>query len=116
MPSRAGPCSAVTGRAKAFVEQVIARYLSRNDDRYTHLANVQSYNLSANLADCWPGEENPRERHHFEAGLAAAERCVALRTQLKKDNISMARAHWMAGAHQLALRRFGDAEESFRTA
>lgn len=49
-------------------------------------------------------------------GLAAAERCIALRVELKKDAISLSRAYWMAGAHHLALHQCDVAAERFTTA
>ena len=45
-------------------------------NRLTDAANAFSYNLSADLAECWPGDDSPRLLHHFEAGLAAAQDCL----------------------------------------
>jgi len=66
-------------------------------------ANKLSYNLSADLAACWPGDEAPRERHHFETGLRAAYDCVVWRQELGKPPDRRAMAHWAAGVHQLSL-------------
>ena len=66
-------------------------------------ANKLSYNLSADLADCWPGDLAPRERRHFEAGLRAAYDCVVWREELGKPPDRRAMAHWAAGMHQLSL-------------
>ena len=107
-----------------FADKVIHRYLSKAEaapdqeaaDKFTQFANVNSYNLSANLAECWPGEEPGYESRHFQAGLAAARRCVALRTKLNKGDTALCHAHWIVGAHLLALRQFRAAEEAFTTA
>ena len=66
-------------------------------------ANKLSYNLAADLAACWPGDETPRERHHFESGLRAAYDCVVWRQELNKPPDRRAMAHWVAGMHQLSL-------------
>ncbi|MFQ5654890.1 MAG: hypothetical protein ACE5GW_09190, partial [Planctomycetota bacterium] len=73
----------------------------------TDFANVLSYNLSADLADCWPGDELPREPRHFEAGRRAAEDCLRWRRRLEKGPIPFAIAHWALGIHQISL---GDRE------
>ena len=66
-------------------------------------ANRLSYNLSADLAECWPGDEAPRERRHFESGLRAAYDCIVWRQELGKPPERRAMAHWAAGMHQLSL-------------
>jgi hypothetical protein len=66
-------------------------------------ANRLSYNLSADLAESWPGDEAPRERRHFEAGLRAAYDCIVWRQELGKPPERRAMAHWVAGMHQLSL-------------
>lgn len=66
-------------------------------------ANVLAFNLSAELAECWPGDERPRERHHFETGLALAEDCIRWRRQLGKPPERRALAYWAAGMHHLSL-------------
>ncbi len=66
-------------------------------------ANVMAFNLSAELAECWPGDERPRERHHLETGLALAEDCIRWRRQLGKPPERRALAYWAAGMHHLSL-------------
>jgi hypothetical protein len=79
-------------------------------------ANRLSYNLSADLAECWPGDEAPRERHHFEAGLRAAYDCVVWRQELGKPPDRRAMAHWAAGMHQLSLGNLVEALCAFEAA
>lgn len=67
------------------------------------MANRLSYNLAADLAACWPGDEARRERRHFEAGLRAAYDCIVWRQELDKPPDRRAMAHWVAGVHQLSL-------------
>jgi len=79
-------------------------------------ANRLSYNLAADLADCWPGDEAPRERRHFEAGLRAAYDCVVWRQELGKPPERRAMAHWAAGMHQLSLQNLVEALCAFEAA
>ncbi|MEM7246827.1 MAG: hypothetical protein AAF533_15855 [Acidobacteriota bacterium] len=81
--------------------------------RFIDLANVMSYNLSADLADCWPGDEIPRTREHFEQGLASAERCLEWRRELGKGPGPFSMAWWAKGIHELSLGRADDALASF---
>jgi hypothetical protein len=66
-------------------------------------ANVFSYNLSADLAECWPGDTLTRYPRHFERGLSAALQCLEWRYFLEKLNYPFFLAHWAAGMHQLSL-------------
>jgi len=84
--------------------------------KLTEFANILSYNLSADLAECWPGDENPRERRHFEAGLRAAEDCVRWRRELGKPPERRAMAYWAVGMHQLSLGNSYEALGAFETA
>jgi len=79
-------------------------------------ANRLSYNLAADLADCWPGDEAHRERRHFEAGLRAAYDCVVWRQELGKPPDRRAMAHWAAGMHQLSLGNVVEALCAFEAA
>jgi len=79
----------------------------------TDYANMMAYNLSANLAECWPGDEEPRERRHFEKGLQLARRCVAWREELKKGPGPFSMAHWACGMHALSLGDPAAAREDF---
>jgi hypothetical protein len=83
-------------------------------DKRTDYANMMSYNLSANLAECWPGDEEPRERRHFEKGLELAKRCVAWRTELGKGPGPFSMAHWACGMHALSLGDAAAAREDFQ--
>ncbi|MBD3370910.1 hypothetical protein GF402_11195 [Candidatus Fermentibacteria bacterium] len=72
-------------------------------------ANIMSYNLSADLADCWPGDTLVRYRRHFERGLSAALQCVEWRIELEKGPYPLYSAYWAAGMHQLSLGRYQQA-------
>jgi tetratricopeptide (TPR) repeat protein len=76
-------------------------------------ANVMSYNLSADLAECWPGDTLPRDRRHFEAGLKAADDCIRWREELGKGPGPFAMAYWAKGMHQLSLGDVDGAVENF---
>jgi tetratricopeptide (TPR) repeat protein len=76
-------------------------------------ANVLAYNLSADLAECWPGDETPREKKHFEKGLELAERCIEWRAELKKGPGPLSMAYWARAMHKLSLGRKAEAEADF---
>jgi len=79
----------------------------------TDTANVISYNLSADLADCWPDDHLRRERRHFELGLKAAQDCIRWRLELDKGPGPFAIAYWAQGMHELSLEDPHAAEDSF---
>jgi tetratricopeptide (TPR) repeat protein len=79
-------------------------------------ANVMSYNLSADLAECWPGDTLPRAKRHFEAGLKAAEDCIRWREELGKGPFPFALAYWARGMHQFSLGDVAGATASFKEA
>jgi hypothetical protein len=79
-------------------------------------ANVMSYNLTADLAECWPGDDAPREHRHFEAGLLAADNCIRWRNELGKTSDKKSMAEWAQGMHRMSLRDFTGAIASFNAA
>jgi len=79
-------------------------------------ANRLSYNLAADLAECWPGDDTLRERRHFEAGLRAAYDCILWRQELGKPPDRRAMAHWVAGMHHLSLGNLVEAVFGFEAA
>lgn len=66
-------------------------------------ANIISFNLAADLADCWPGDDMARAHHHFERGERAGEDCVRWRRELDKPASSLQLGWWALGIHQLHL-------------
>lgn len=83
--------------------------------RRVDFANVLSYSLAAALADCWEGDDAPRERRHFEAGVRAAEDCVRWRDELGKGPGPKSMATWALGMHRLSLGDLTGSRESFST-
>lgn len=71
------------------------------------------YNLCAELCDCWPGDDRPREPRHHEAGLACAERCTAGRARFGELKHSRSMNAWARGAHLRPLGRLDDALTAF---
>ena len=96
------------------LRQAEAATSAEDSARLIDFANVLSYNLSADLAECWPGDTLPRERRHFEAGLKAAEDCIRWREELGKGPGPFATAYWAKGMHQLSLGDAGGASENFK--
>ena len=96
------------GTKQAAAETDPAEAAKRKD-----FVNVISYNLAADLAECWPDDLTPRAKRHFETGLAAAQQAMRLRDELGKPAAARAMAWWACGAHQLSLGRTADAAASF---
>jgi hypothetical protein len=82
----------------------------------TDFANRMAYNLSADLAECWPEDTTPREPRHFEAGLRAAEDSVRWRRELGKPADRRAMGYWAVGMHQLSLGNLHESLGAFDTA
>lgn len=104
--------------ARVGIDDCLAQAEAEEDDelakRRTDVANIISYNLAADLADCWPEDGLSRERRHFEAGLAAALDCVRWREELDKPPFPRSIAWWVRGMHELSLGQLGDAVSSFQ--
>ncbi len=84
---------------------------------YTFLSsNHTLFNLSTDMAECWPMENYQKTPQQFLIGLEAAKECVKLRSVLQKDALSISMAYWAVGVHQLSLKRTEEATESFQTA
>lgn len=68
-------------------------------------ANRLTYNLSADLAECWPDDDQPRTLAHVELGRDLAAQCLAYRRQLNRGPRPFAIAHWVHGMHLLSIHR-----------
>jgi len=78
--------------------------------RALHMLN---FNLAADLADCWPGDELPRERRHFERGLKAGNALLSPVFEGAVLPHVLANDHWVRGMHQLSLGDAAGARESW---
>lgn len=96
---------------EASISEALA--IADGDEALIEHANVLSYNLSANLADCWDDAVEPRTNEHFQAGIAAANRCLELRKKLKKPPVAMAMAFFILGVHEYSLQHYADAEKAW---
>lgn len=96
------------------LRQAEAATSAEDSAKLVDFANVLSYNLSADLAECWPGDTLPREKRHFDAGLKAAEDCIRWREELGKGSGPFAMAYWAKGMHQLSLGDVDGAVENFK--
>jgi len=109
---------ALTALGRAATGEILAQAEAAEDDasraKAIDLANVITYNLSADLADCWPGEGPlPRGEARFTEGLRAAEACIRWREELGKGPGPRSMAWWAKGMHQLSLGRIEGAVTSF---
>ncbi len=75
------------------------------DERTGYLAVLAelTFNFAADVADCWPGDDAPREHRHFQRGMEVAEQSVGLREELDKPDSSKHLGWWAFGYHQLRL-------------
>ena len=96
---------------EASISEALA--IADGDEALIEHANVLSYNLSANLADCWDDAVEPRTIEHFQAGIVAANRCLELRKKLKKPPAAMAMAFFTLGVHEYSLQHYADAEKAW---
>jgi hypothetical protein len=89
----------------AGINELLAQARSTGDEEIRQQringAHIISYNLAADLADCWPGDEEPRTKEHFERGLKAAEDCLGWCAPTVISGLSM--DWWVRGMHQLSL-------------
>jgi len=92
---------------------VEALAIANEDEALIEYANVTSYNLAANLADCWSDAEEPRSDKHFEAGVFSAKRCLDLRKKLNKPPASFAMAYFVLGVHEYSLNHYSKSEEAW---
>ena len=92
-----------------FMRQADAETEKEERNKRIDGANVISFNLAADLADCWPGDDFPREQRHFERGLRAGAECLMWREMLGKPAGPFSMAFWVHGMHALSL---GDAEQA----
>ncbi len=86
------------------IDQTRAAQEASDYETVTHRrrgCHIISYNLAADLADCWPGDEDPRTRAHFERGEEAAHACLGWVEAENLDARSM--DLWVLGMHQLSL-------------
>ncbi len=76
-----------------------------------HAAHIVSFNLAAELADCWPGDDLPRTNAHHTRGTQAAVDCL-LWSEVAGVAMPISNDYWVRGIHQLAL---GDAQAAIRS-
>lgn len=102
----------------AGIEEIVRQAEEADDDetrrKRLNAAHILSYNLTADLADCWPGDDDLRTKAHFERGLKAAEDCLSWCPEDQYPGLSM--DWWARGMHLLSLAEFPTAVESFTEA
>jgi hypothetical protein len=76
--------------------------------------HAMNYNLAADLAACWPGDDQPRTKKHLARGLKAAEDCIKLQEKLGNEPGILSMDYWAKGMHELSLGKTDDAVESWQ--
>jgi hypothetical protein len=102
--------AAIDGALAAMAEHSAEPELA---DGFKQQANVMAYNFAADLAPCWPGDDEPRARRHYEKGVELGRRMVRWRIELNKKAENFALAYWALGIHLLGLGEAGEAAEAF---
>lgn len=80
------------------------------------MAKAMSYNISANAWPGWQDEGITITRSDSVAGLDLARFNLRLAGELKRDDVVFTNAHWLVGAHHLALQENDAAIEQFTKA
>jgi hypothetical protein len=81
--------------------------------KWYNSAHIMNYNLSADLADCWPGDDVQRTKEHYVRGLKAAEDCIKLQEKLGNQTAALSMDFWAKGMHELSLGEISKAVESW---
>jgi len=106
-PEQARDFNAYIAVVNAGIAELLRQAVAAADEetrgRRTWGAQVLSYNLAADLAECWPGDVTPRSQAQRERGLKAAQDCLSWCTQLGKGPAELSTALWVQGMHQLGL-------------
>jgi tetratricopeptide (TPR) repeat protein len=93
---------AATGECEALLSLTSDPGSAQELLRALHMLN---FNLAADLADCWPDDDRPRQTHHFERGLDAADYLLGPVFQGAVAPRALANDHWVRGMHLLSLGR-----------
>ena len=115
-----GGLDAVVAVANAGLSEVEAGLSVASDpEERQHLLralHMLNFNLAADLADCWPGDDTPRQRHHFERGLKAGEALLSPVFEGAVTPQVLANDFWVRGMHRLSLGRPAEAHKDWAEA
>ena len=68
-----------------------------------HTLHVISYNLAADLADCWPDDDAPRTEAHHHRGIRAAEDCLRWTRERDGGAHPLSISYWALGIRRFSL-------------
>lgn len=91
--------------------QVKAAEADEERAQMLHGAHIVSYNLAAELADCWPDDDMPRTEAHHRRGVRAADDCLQISEAGGRPG-PIANDYWARGIHLLPL---GDVEGTIQS-
>ena len=72
-------------------------------EKLLEMINVLSFNLGAEMADCWPGDTRERDDEHLSLGLGLALDCLRMRVSMLKGPEPFALAWWLRGYFEARL-------------
>ncbi len=104
----------ITVSDAGIVEMLRQAEAASDDEAYgqcIRAAHIVSFNLAAELADCWPEDDLPRTDAHHQRGVVAATDCL-LWSESAGEPMPISNDYWARGIHQLAL---GDAPAAIRS-
>jgi hypothetical protein len=103
----------IVDRGISFLENEAKKAPVEEKEQWLNRMHAMNYNLTADLADCWPGDDQPRTKEHFARGLKAAEECIRLQENLGQKPGILSMDYWAKGMHELSLGEISKAINSW---
>jgi hypothetical protein len=105
---------AVVDNGISMLEKEVNKAPAEEKEPWLGRIHAMNYNLTADLADCWPGDDQPRTKKHLARGLKAAEDCIKLQEKLGMKSGILSMDYWAKGMHELSMGKVTDAVESWQ--
>jgi hypothetical protein len=103
----------IIDRGIAMLEDEKNKAPDQEKELWLRRLHAMNYNLTADLADCWPGDDLPRTQEHYQRGLKASEYCIELQKKLGGEPAVLSMDYWAKGMHEISLSRINDALNSW---
>jgi hypothetical protein len=97
----------------AMLEKEAEKAAEEHKAQWLKRLHALNYNLSADIADCWPGDDQPRTQKHFKRALKSAEYCIKLQDTIRGGNGILSMDYWAKGMHEFSLGKAKEAVDSW---
>jgi hypothetical protein len=97
----------------AMLEKEAEKAAEEHKVQWLKRLHALNYNLSADIADCWPGDDQPRTQEHFVRALKAAEYCIKLQDTIRGGDGILSMDYWAKGMHEFSLGKMKEAVVSW---